>query len=806
MPEPSSPAEYPATGSTSSGKGAAAGAPAELLVSLQETVSLAHAGSLPALASLLRRLTIAVHSLPPSENVIVPMAADLRRLCAVMRSSVGAEPSEVASAVREVVRDLGRSLGILMLEPAGVRDGMAALHREMMAARFEGPEGRWGGPVPDLEEAVVRIKSGEEMEGAIAELGFLVREGLVREEDGPGVVSVLVNRLGSIKDGNRLRILSLLRSLAALSEEDKEMMTSIGALSNIVRSLSREADERREAVGLLLDLSEISKVRQRLGRVQGCIVMLVAMLNGDDPIAACDSGKILGSLSSNTQNVLLMAEAGFFVPLVQYLKEGSDMNKILMASAISRMEITDLMKASLGEEGSIKALVKMFTNGKLEAKLSALGALRNLSTVKANIPRLISAGIVPPLLQLLFSVTSVLMTLREPASAILASISQSELILTKKGVASQMLSLLGLSSPAIQCHLLRALNNIASHPNASKIRAEMEENGAVQLLLPLLAESNTEIRVAALSFLYTLSKDFTGEMADLVGENHLNILVDIISSPASENEKAASVGILSNIPVNDKKVTELFKRKNLLPVLISLVEVNITKTSVSTRRWLLESIAGVLVRFTIPSDKKLQRLSASRGIIPCLLKLLSCGSVAAKAKAATSLAQLSQNSLALGKIKSPRWFCVPQPAEAFCEVHNSQCTVKTAFCLVKAGAIPPLVQVLEGKEREADEAALSALATLLQDEIWECGCSAIEKASGVQAIIGVLKAGSLKAQMKAVWMLEKFFRINDNREKYGEAAQVLLIDLAQEGDPTLKPTIAKILAHLQLLQMQSSYF
>ncbi|KAJ0976157.1 hypothetical protein J5N97_018122 [Dioscorea zingiberensis] len=802
MPEPSTPAGSPAAGSASSG----AGAPAELLVSLRETVSLAYAVSLPAMASLLGRLTIAVHSMEPAEAVFVPMAADLRRLRAVMRSSAAAGPAETAAAAREVMKDLGRSLGLLLLEPAGARDGMAALHREMMAARFEGPEGRWGGPVPDLEEAVVRIKGGDEMECAIAELGFLVREGLVQDEDGPGVVSVLVNRLSSVKDGNRLRILSLLRSLAALSEQNKEMMTSIGALSNIIRSLSREADERREAVGLLLDLSEILKVRQRIGRVQGCIVMLVAMLNGDDPSASCDAGKILGSLSGNTQNVLLMAEAGFFVPLVQYLKEGSDMNKILMASAIARMEITDLMKASLGEEGSIKFLVKMFTSGKLEAKLSALGALRNLSTVKANIPRLISAGIVPPLLQLLFSVTSVLMTLREPASAILASIAQSELILTKKGVAPQMLSLLNLSSPAIQYHLLQALNSIASHPNASKVRTEMEENGAVQLLLPLLAESNTEIRVAALSFLYTLSKDFTGEMADLVGENHLNILVDIISTSTSENEKAAAVGILSNIPVSNKKVTELLKRKNLLPVLIALVEVSIAKTSVSTIRWLLESIAGVLVRFTIPSDKKLQRQSASHGIVPCLLKLLSCGSVAAKAKAATSLAQLSQNSLALSNVKSPRWFCALQPMEAFCEVHNSQCTVKTTFCLVKAGAIPPLVQVLEGKEREADEAALTALATLLQDEIWESGCSAIEKVSGVQAVTGVLKVGSLKAQVKAVWMLEKFFRINANREKYGGAAQVLLIDLAQEGDPTLKPMIAKILAHLQLLQVQSSYF
>ena len=72
------------------------------------------------------------------------------------------------------------------------------------------------------------------------------------------------------------------------------------------------------------------------------------------------------------------------------------------------MELTDQMRAALGEEGCFEPLVKMFTSGKLEAKTSALGALCNLSSLTENVRYLIKAGIVPPLLQLMFSVTSVL--------------------------------------------------------------------------------------------------------------------------------------------------------------------------------------------------------------------------------------------------------------------------------------------------------------------------------------------------------------------------------------------------------------
>jgi len=99
-------------------------------------------------------------------------------------------------------------------------------------------------------------------------------------------------------------------------------LASIEALSSIVRSLSRDVDERTEAIAVLLDLSDIQQVRQRIGRIKGCIVMLVTLRNAHESGTVDNAEKLLSILSSNPQNVLLMAEAGYFLPLIQYLKQG----------------------------------------------------------------------------------------------------------------------------------------------------------------------------------------------------------------------------------------------------------------------------------------------------------------------------------------------------------------------------------------------------------------------------------------------------------------------------------------------------
>ena len=107
-------------------------------------------------------------------------------------------------------------------------------------------------------------------------------------------------------------------------------MADEGGLTKLVKSLVRDVEEQREAVGLLLSLSEVSAARRRIGRIQGCIIMLVAILNGDEPVASGDAGTLLNALSSNTQNALHMAEAGYFKPLVHYLKEGNFSSFVLL--------------------------------------------------------------------------------------------------------------------------------------------------------------------------------------------------------------------------------------------------------------------------------------------------------------------------------------------------------------------------------------------------------------------------------------------------------------------------------------------
>lgn len=93
-------------------------------------------------------------------------------------------------------------------------------------------------------------------------------------------------------------------------------------LAMLVKLLAGEVLEKREAVGLLLSLSDDSSVRRRIGRMQGCIVMLVAILKGDDEEASANARVLLNTMSSNTQHALNIAEAGYFKPLIKYLKEG----------------------------------------------------------------------------------------------------------------------------------------------------------------------------------------------------------------------------------------------------------------------------------------------------------------------------------------------------------------------------------------------------------------------------------------------------------------------------------------------------
>ena len=100
-----------------------------------------------------------------------------------------------------------------------------------------------------------------------------------------------------------------------------------GVITFAVRSLAREMLESRQAVSLLLELSKEQKLCKQLTKTQGCVLLLVTMTTSEVRQAAEDAQMVLENLAKNKDhNVILMAEANYFKPLVQRMHEG--MSKI----------------------------------------------------------------------------------------------------------------------------------------------------------------------------------------------------------------------------------------------------------------------------------------------------------------------------------------------------------------------------------------------------------------------------------------------------------------------------------------------
>ncbi|CAK7336566.1 unnamed protein product [Dovyalis caffra] len=299
---------------------------------------------------------------PPVQKAVESIEKELSRAKDLIEGTCS------RSSIKQIevlTQELGRSLGLVLFASIDasteVKQNIAALHQELMNVKFDisftpspslspspcanhGPRpSKESGFVSEqvtfineieeekislsIDDVVLQLKYGndEEFRLALLVLSDLIRDQVIDKKwiNDEDIIPILFNRLGSGKPHNRLTIIQILRILALENAENKEKMTDAVCLSVLVKSLTRDAEEGREAVGLLSELSDISAVRRRIGRIQGSIVMLVTMLNGDDPTASRDAAKLLIALSSNTQNVLHMAEAGYFKPLVHCLKEGN---------------------------------------------------------------------------------------------------------------------------------------------------------------------------------------------------------------------------------------------------------------------------------------------------------------------------------------------------------------------------------------------------------------------------------------------------------------------------------------------------
>ncbi|KAL5792189.1 hypothetical protein ACOSP7_000783 [Xanthoceras sorbifolium] len=639
------------------------------------------------------------------------------------------------------------------------------------------------------------------------------REWVILENYIPSLIHLLSFKNCDI----RHRALVILRILVKDRDDAKERLAKVDeAIESIVKFLGRRIEERKLAVALLLELSKCDFLRDCIGKIQGCFFYLVTMLNSDDNQGSRDAQELLENLSVSNQNVVKMAKANYFTYLLQRLSAGPEDVKMIMATTLAEMELTDHHKESLLEGGVLGPLLHLVSHGDIEMKNVAVKALRNLSSVPKNGLQMIKEGAARPLFDLLLHHSLSSSSLREQAAATIMHLALSTVsqeasetpvsLLESQDEILMLFSLINLTGPDVQQRILQTFNALCQSPSAKNIKSKLIQCPAIQLLVQLCEHDNQNVRPNAVKLFCCLSDD--GDEAiilEYVGQKFLETLVKIIQTSDNEEEIASAMGIISNLPEVPQITQWLLDARALPPIFKYLKN---SRISDPNRSQLVENAVGAVRRFTDPTNLEWQKRAAEAGFIPMLVQLLEYGTTLTKEYAAISLARFSESSLGLSRPipKRKGLWCFCPPPEIVCHIHGGLCSVESSFCLLEAEAVGPLVSVLEEPDPGASEASLDALLTLIEGERLQSGSKVLEAANAIHPMIKFLSSPSPRLQEKALHALERIFRLPEFKQKYGQSAQMRLVDLTQRGNNSMKSLSARILAHLNVLHDQSSYF
>ncbi|CAA2955896.1 U-box domain-containing 44-like [Olea europaea subsp. europaea] len=646
----------------------------------------------------------------------------------------------------------------------------------------------------------------------LCEEGEMHREWIVLENYIPCLTELLQAKNGDI----RKRALDILCLLAKDNDDAKERIARVdNAMESIAKSLGRRIGEGKSAVALLLELSENESVRDWIGNVQGCILLLVTMLSSADNLAAGYAKNILDNLSFSDDNVILMAKNNYFKYLLQLLSSGHEDVKIRMTKTLGEMELTDHNKSSLVEEGVLDLLLVLISRDNLEMRIEAIRALLNLSSLRKNGQEMIRKGGVRPLLDILLCHTSS-QSLRELVAAVLVNLSQSTtlqdsgesqvLMLESDEDIYKLFSLINLTGPAVQVNVLRVLYAMCLSPSGTTVREKLRQFSAVLVLIRLCELDNLHLRANAVKLLYCVTEDNDdAAILEHVERPSIEVLLKVMKTSDDEEEIASAMGIIANLP-DPMQISKWLLESGGPPIIFRFLRDG--KNIGHRKNKLIENAVGAICHLTVQTNLQSQKKVAEAGIIPLLVQFLEVGTCLTRKRAAISLCQLSVSSPRLSR-QIPRhqgFWCFSATPEAGCPVHGGICTVESSFCLIEAGAVKPLVRVLGEPEPGACEAALDALLTLIDSERLQSGSKVLVEANTLPMMIKLISNPPPRLQEKVLSSLERIFRLVEIKQKYGPSAQMPLIDLTQRGNHSLRSLAARILAQLNVLHDQSSYF
>ncbi|XP_058086052.1 U-box domain-containing protein 44-like [Magnolia sinica] len=649
---------------------------------------------------------------------------------------------------------------------------------------------------------------------ALMQLQELIRENKINKDwiGIEGIIFKIVSLLGSSHDKDVKRmVLITLKAIVDRHVRNKDRLVESGGVDRIVHCLGRDPSISKPAVDLLFDLLQDGSgwnaaILKRVTQQTSSILFLVMLLNGPVTESAEKAETILLKLcDDDDNNISRAANANWYKPLINRLCQGVELSRISMAEVLVKMELVDQNIKLLGEEGAIRPLVEM-VSGSLESKKSAFAALSKLSNCRENKNLIASAGGVPLILEQMFSShvpVPVPAIIRASCSEILEKLSDDgiEFLVDANGALLELeriiTDLLAIQqnkalSPSIRKPSLRALLGIYKSEDGLREKAVAAANG-VSVILTLLEDADPEIRKLAMNLLFRLAQYEPQGIADfLLVQQRLEAFMDFLKDESPGNIQTAAAGLLAYLPKSEVELTRNLIALGVLPVILNIMKSGTTEAK--------ENALGALFRFTDPANVEMQRMVVEQGAYPLLVSFLRSGTVTAKARAAALIGNLSLSSPKLTAMpKTASFWCFRPSHVPVCEAHGGVCSVQISFCLLEANALPELVRLLQERVHVTALEALTALATLVQEDLPNRGSNVLHNAKAIGPILEVLNWGMPALKEEVLSLLEKVFVAREVGDFYCLMARIPLVALTTQSheDGQLGRKAARVLALLE---------
>ncbi|KAL3617721.1 U-box domain-containing protein 44 [Castilleja foliolosa] len=667
------------------------------------------------------------------------------------------------------------------------------------------------------------------------------------------LIPMIVDVLKSSSRPVRCRALETLLIVVEDDSDNKvvegEIMAEGDTVRTVVKFLSHEqSEEREEAVSLLYELSKSERLCEKIGSVNGAVLILVGMAssNSENVKNVEKAYQTLENMAQCENNVRQMAECGRLQPLLSLLLKGTPETKVSMAAFLGEVALNNEVKVLVARQAGF-SLINLVKSNTMQTREAALKALNQISSDETSAKVLIEAGILPPLVKDLFTVGNkqLPMRLKEFSATILANIVNSgydfdsipvgpgDQTLVSEEIIHSLLYLISNTGPSIACKLLQVLVGLTgSNSTVSSVVSAIQSSGAMISLVQFIEAPQRDLRLASIKLLQNLSPHMGQELATCLRgtSGQFSSLIKVITENIGiTEEQAAAVGLLADLPEQDWGLTRLMLDEGVFQLFIPRI-IRIRQGETRGSRFMtpyLEGLVKVLARITFALSEPEQSgaaigLCRDHNLAALFIDLLQANGLDNVQKvSAMALENLSQESKNL--TKPPEipdtgfclsiFPCLSKPnviSSGLCKVHKGTCLLRETFCLVEGQAVDKLVALLDHTNDTVVEAALAALSTLLDDGVnIDAGTQVLLKAEGVKPMLDLLlekRTDSLRG--RAIWAAERLLREEEIATGVADDPNIgtALVDAFQHGDYRTKQIAENALKHVDKIPNFSGIF